>query len=134
MTIFSDAVFNAPLVEPEQPPREVWVKNSRDGVLAHIGGDAIHRHDTPEDAACFLFNAALPGEGRRLNRAVLDENGNIAFIISGPFLIAGRLYPDRLRSLCPEQARRYQCQFLTPHVFIRENNKIVLWRGGETTA
>lgn len=128
MTIFSNAVFNALLVEPEQPPREVWVTNSLEGVLAYIGGDSIHKHDAAGDAACLLYNAEPYGSGRRLNRAMFDAHGNIDFIISGPFLVAGQLYPDRLCGLCPEQVEKYRQQFLVPHVFIRENDQIKLWR------
>lgn len=128
MTLLRDAIINALLVEPEQPPREVWVRNSRAGVLACVGGNAVAKCDLPDDAACLLYNAASPENGRRLNRAIPNKHGGTAFIISGPFLIAGRLYENRLCGLCPEQVEKYRSQFLVPHVFIRKNNEIVQWQ------
>ncbi len=121
MRPFSESVFGALLVEPEQPPREVWVENSRAGILAHIGGNILLKHDRPGDAACYLF-----GGGYCPNRAVFDESGNVTFTIYGPFLVAGRLFADRLCSLCPEQAQAYSSLFHVPHVFLRENGQVVL--------
>ncbi|NLW78397.1 MAG: DUF3846 domain-containing protein [Ruminococcaceae bacterium] len=120
-------LLNALLVEPEQPPREVWVANGKNGILIHIGGDAVMRYNVPGDPACFLFSAEPHGNGRRLNRAVLDEAGNTLFIISGPFLIIGRLFEDGLCDLCPEQVAAYRRRFHLPHAFVRKNNQIVLW-------
>ncbi|MDL2294300.1 DUF3846 domain-containing protein [Ruminococcaceae bacterium OttesenSCG-928-D13] len=120
--------INALLVAPEQPPREVWVGNSRADILSHIGGDIVMKYDVPGDPVCLLYNPTPHGDGRRLNRAVLDKDGNTLFIISGPFLIVGRLFEDGLCGLCPEQVAEYRRHFHTPHVFVRENNKIVLWR------
>lgn len=128
MKLFRYNEFNALLVEPELPPREVWVNNNRAGVLAYIGGEAITKFDVPGDSACYLYNAAPPGDGRRLNRAVSDEESATAFIITGPFLVAGRLDGDKLCGLCYEQMDTYRRLFFTPHVFVRQNNTIVPWR------
>lgn len=126
MTLFCDATFNALLVEPEQPPREVWVKNSREGILSHIGGDTVMKYELPDDAVCFLCSAGPQGK-RRPNRAVFNEDGSVSFIIYGPFLIAGRMFEDKLCGLCYEQVQEYRRLFLVPHVFVRENNQVVVW-------
>jgi hypothetical protein len=127
LTLFCDSRFNALLVEPEQPPREVWVENSRKGILSYIGGGAVMKYEQPHDAACLLFSTGPQGKCPP-NRAVFGKDGGVPFIIYGPFLITGRLYGDRLCGLCPEQVVEYRRQFLVPHVFVRENNEVVLWR------
>jgi hypothetical protein len=129
MPLLKDARFNALLVEPEQPPREVWVHNSLDGLSTYISGAAISKYDVPGDSVCFLYSATPACGNRRLNRAVFNENDGVAFIITGPFLVAGRLYEDRLCGLCHEQVEEYRRLFLVPHVFVRENNNVVPWRG-----
>ena len=120
MTLFRDTRFNALLVEPGQPPSEVWVENSRTGIHSYIGNGIIMKRDFLDDAACLLYSTEPEGE-RQPNRALFDEYG-VSIIIRGPFLITGRLYENRLCGLCYEQMEQYRRQFLIPHVFVNKNN------------
>lgn len=122
MTLFKDTTFNALLVAPGQPPCEVRVENTRAGILAHIGGDTVMKYDIPSDSACYLYSPAVH-DGEQPSRAVADDEGEHGFTISGPFLIAGRLFEDRLCGLCPEQVEAYRRLFLFPHVFVMESGE-----------
>lgn len=68
--------------------------------------------------------------GKELNRALRDEDGNIYDVVAGTFLIVG-LGEDDFTSLAPEHIEQFQRLFSVPEVFVVIGGKLLVLPGGE---
>lgn len=63
-------------------------------------------------------------EGKPLNRALRDENGEIYDIVAGKFFICG-LGDDDFSSLPKELQKKYEDKFRQPEAFLKMGSKIM---------
>lgn len=68
--------------------------------------------------------------GKELNRALRDEDGQVYDVVAGTFLIVGLGEEDCI-SLTDEQIRYFQEKFAVPEIFLRVGDKLLVLQGGD---
>ncbi len=112
------------VIEPEKKP---YVKDISSGLASlqkEVGGyiQAVYPFDDPVAIIC---DEEAKLTGKKLNRALRDENGQIYDIVAGTFLVAGRGEED-FCSLTPEQIKKFSDMYKTPEMFLRLNGKLMV--------
>ena len=113
------------LVEPGEKPRLVTIEHTLENLQKLVGGyiQAVYPWDDPVGLICDEDGSA---NGKPLNRALLDEDGNPYDIIKGAFFICG-LGEEDFCSISDELAEKYAERFRWPEMFMRTVDGHVLW-------
>lgn len=113
------------LVEPGEAPRLVTVEHTLENLQALAGGyiQAVYPWDDPVGLICDEDGIA---NGKPLNRALLDEEGNPYDIIKGTFFICG-LGEEDFASISDGMAEKYTERFRWPEMFTRTLDGHVVW-------
>ena len=119
-----DGKISVLVVEPMKEPYTQEIDNVLASLQKAVGGDieAVYPY---EDQVAIVCNEEGKLNGLQLNRALLDEDGDVYDIIAGTFLVTG-LTEDNFGSLSPELQQKYSEQFKQPEMFARMNGKIVV--------
>jgi hypothetical protein len=112
------------LVEPGQYPRMVTIDSGLESLQKAVGGDiqAVYWFDDPVALICDEEGKL---KGSRPNRALYDEDGELADIVVGKFLITG-LGDEDFTSLPKEMQTKYEKMFHVPQQFFRIAGQIVV--------
>ncbi len=113
------------LVEPGKKPRLVTVERTLENLQGLVGG-YIQVVYPWEDRAGLVCDEDGIANGKPLNRALVDEDGNPYDVIKGPFFICG-LGEEDFCSLSDEQAEKYAERFRWPEMFLRTPDGGVMW-------
>ena len=113
------------LVEPMEKPRLVTVSHTLENLQELVGGylQAVYPWDDPVGLVCddeAMFN------GKVLNRALVDEDGNPYDIVKGSFFLCG-LGREDFCSISDELAEKYTERFYWPEMFMRTMDDHVVW-------
>lgn len=114
------------LIEPGTQPRCIELERSLEAMQATVGGyiQAIYPFDEPVALICNEEGKLL---GLPLNRALINDDGEVFDIIAGTFFICSApMDTEQFESLTPEQLTRYESRFRFPECFLLESGKL-LW-------
>lgn len=112
------------VVEPGEKPYVKAIKTGLESLQREVGGYIEATYPWKEPAA-IICDEEGKINGKKLNRAVRDEDGEIMDIIAGTFLIAG-LGEEDFKSLSPKLTEHFREMFETPEMFLRLNGKMVV--------
>ena len=104
------------LIEPGKPPRQAIIPQTLEAMQKAVGGliQAVYPFDDPVALIC---NEEAKLEGLPLNRALRDEDGNIA----GTFFLCGApADSEDFTSLTDEQLAHYTNRFRFIEFYIQE--------------
>ena len=110
------------VVEPQKEPYMKTIPDTLESLQKEVGGyiQAVYPWDDPVGIIC---DEEAKLKGSPLNRALRDEDGEIADIIAGTFMVVG-LGEENFTSLNDTEAKKFASVFKTPETFIRINDKI----------
>ena len=113
------------LVEPGEKPRMVTIEHTLENLQQLVDGyiQAVYPWDDPVALICDEDGIA---NGKPLNRALLDEDGNPYDIIKGTFFICG-LGKEDFDSISDELAEKFTERFRWPEMFMRTMDGHVMW-------
>ena len=113
------------LVEPGEKPRMVTIEHTLENLQQLVDGyiQAVYPWDDPVALICDEDGIA---NGKPLNRALLDEDGNPYDIIKGAFFICG-LGKEDFDSISDELAEKFTERFRWPEMFMRTMDGHVMW-------
>ena len=112
------------VVKPEKKPYMKEISSGLSSLQNEVGGyiQAVYPYEEPVAIIC---DEESKLKGRKLNRVLRDEDGQIYDVIAGTFLIVG-LGEENFTSLTPEHAKQFKEKFDTPEMFMRLNGKLVV--------
>ena len=110
------------VVEPQKEPYMKTIPDTLESLQKEVGGyiQAVYPWDDPVGIIC---DEEAKLKGSPLNRALRDEDGEIADIIAGTFMVVG-LGKENFASLNDTEAKKFASVFKTPETFIRINDRI----------
>ena len=110
------------VVEPQKEPYMKTIPDTLESLQKEVGGyiQAVYPWEDPVGIIC---DEEAKLKGSPLNRALRDEDGEIADIIAGTFMVVG-LGEENFTSLNDTEAKKFASVFKTPETFIRINDKI----------
>ena len=113
------------LVEPGEKPRLVTIEHTLENLQKLVDGyiQAVYPWDDPVALICDEDGIA---NGKPLNRALVDEDGNPYDIIKGTFFICG-LGKEDFDSISDELAEKFTERFRWPEMFMRTMDGHVMW-------
>ena len=118
-----DNTIEVLLVEPGQYPRVERISPDLASMQKAVDGyiQAVYPYDDPVALIC---GEEAKLEGKTLNRALRDEDGEIYDIIDGKFFICG-LGEEDFSSLPKELQKKYEDKFRQPEVFLKMGSRIM---------
>lgn len=118
-----DANIEVLMVEPGQYPRIEQIGSDLASLQKAVGGyiQAIYPY---EDPVALICGEEAKLEGKPLNRALRDEDGEIYDIIAGKFFICG-LGEEDFSSLPKDLQKKYEDKFQQPEAFLKMGSKIM---------
>ena len=110
------------VVEPQKEPYMKTIPDTLESLQKEVGGyiQAVYPWEDPVGIIC---DEEAKLKGSPLNRALRDEDGEIADIIAGTFMVVG-LGEENFTSLNDTEAKKFASVFKTPETFIRINDRI----------
>ena len=119
------------IVEGGKRPYEAELEHDLKSMRRCVGGDiqAVYPYD---DAVALICGEEAKLEGKPLNRALRDEEGEIYDIIAGTFFVCGAP-PDSesFTSLTDEQVDYWLKRFAKPEFFVNINGQFICIPGEE---
>lgn len=116
-------------VEPGKKPYMIEIPNGLESLQREVGGyiEAVYPY---EDSVALVCDEEGKIKGKELNRAIRDEEGYIADIIAGRFLVVG-LGEEDFTSVPEELQAKYMELFEYPEAFTKIDDKIIAIPTGE---
>ena len=115
------------VVEPGRRPMVKEIETGLEPLQKAVGGliEAVYPFEEPVAIVCNEEGKLLE---LPLNRALLDENGNVYDIIAGTFLVVG-LTEDNFGSLDDALLEQFRTRFRQPETFVYVNGhiKVIPW-------
>ena len=118
-------------IQVGKKPQVIEIKHTLKEMQRLVGG-IISAYSPFDDGSVIILNDTGKIDGLEFNRAIYDENGEIADIIAGDFFIC-YAPPDRpdFSSLPDELIGKYSELFKTPKAFIRIDGKLIIVPAGD---
>lgn len=118
-----DDTLEVLMVEPGQYPRVERIGSDLASLQKAVDGyiEAIYPYDDPVALIC---GEEAKLEGKPLNRALRDEDGDIYDIVAGKFFLCG-LGDGNFASLPKELQQKYEEKFHQPEAFLKMGSKIM---------
>ena len=122
-------LMNVIAVEPGKKPYMIEIPNDLESLQHEVGGyiEAVYPY---EDSVALICDEEGKMKGKELNRAIRDEEGYIADIIAGRFLVVG-LGEEDFTSVPEELQAKYMELFEYPEKFTKIDDKIIAIPIGE---
>ncbi len=110
------------LVEPGQYAKMATIGTGLDAMQVTVGGDiqAVYPYDDPVAIIC---DEEGKMNGKPLNRALRDEDGDVYDIVAGTFFVCG-LGEEDFASLPKELQEKYEDKFKKPEAFLKMGRSI----------
>lgn len=110
------------LCEPDKEACVTTIPNDLESLQKTVSGyiEAVYPF---EDPVAIICNEEGKLNSMELNRALLDDSGQIYDILAGPFFVAG-LGDDDFTSLSEELQQKYYKMFKHPEMFFWDGNQI----------
>lgn len=114
------------VVEPGMSPYVKEIDSGLKSLQSEVGGwiEAIYPF---EEEVALICNEEGKLCGLPLNRALMDEDGEIYDIIAGTFLVVG-LGEEDFCSLSDEYIKKFSDRFKTPEKFAEIDGKLIVIR------
>ena len=112
------------LLEPGEKARITEMDLSLENMQKTVGG-MIQEVYPYEDMVALVCNDEGKLMNLPLNRALMDENGDVYDIVAGTFFVCG-LGEEDLQGLTDEQAEVYCKKFKHPQMFLFEHGKLLI--------
>ena len=111
------------MVEPGQYPRVERIGSDLASLQKAVDGyiEAVYPYDDPVALIC---GEEAKLEGKPLNRALRDGDGDIYYIVAGRFFVCG-LGDESFASLPKELQQKYEEKFRQPEAFLKMGSKIM---------
>ena len=111
------------VVEPDKEPYVKQIDPGLKSLQNEVGGwiEAVYPFEDPVAIVC---NEEGKLNGLPLNRALMDDDGDIYDILAGSFLVTG-LTEDNFGSLNDEQIKKFTDRFKHPEAFLQMGNHII---------
>ena len=118
-----DNTIEVLMVEPGQYPRMERIDSDLASLQKAVDGyiQAVYPYDDPVALIC---GEEAKLEGKPLNRALRDEDGDIYDIVAGKFFICG-LGEEDFASLPKELQQKYEKKFHQPEAFLKMGSKLM---------
>lgn len=118
-----DNTLEVLMVEPGQYPRVERIGSDLASLQKAVDGyiEAIYPYDDPVALIC---GEEAKLEGKPLNRALRDEDGDIYDIVAGKFFLCG-LGDENFASLPKELQQKYEEKLRQPEAFLKMGSKIM---------
>lgn len=118
-----DNTIEVLMVEPGQYPRVERIGSDLASLQKAVDGyiEAVYPYDDPVALIC---GEEAKLEGKPLNRALRDGDGDIYDIVAGKFFICG-LGDENFASLPKELQQKYEEKFRQPEAFLKMGSKIM---------
>ena len=118
-----DDTLEVLMVEPGQYPRVECIGSDPASLQKAVDGyiEAIYPYDDPVALIC---GEEAKLEGKPLNRALRDGDGDIYDIVAGKFFLCG-LGDENFASLPKELQQKYEEKFRQPEAFLKMGSKIM---------
>ena len=118
-----DDTIDVLMVEPGQYPRVERIGSDLASLQKAVDGyiEAIYPYDDPVALIC---GEEAKLEGKPLNRALRDGDGDIYDIVAGKFFLCG-LGDENFASLPKELQQKYEEKFRQPEAFLKMGSKIM---------
>lgn len=118
-----EQLINVVYVEPGKTARTAKIACGLSSLQKAVGGyiEAVYPFD---EEVCIVCNEEGKITGMELNRALYDEDGNIAEIIAGPFFVCD-CSGENFGSLTDDQIKRYTELFKEPEAFMMIDRRII---------
>ena len=116
--------MNVLVVEPGKKPYAKEISTGLESLQREVGGyiEAVYPYEEP---AAIICDEEGKLNGKPLNRALRDTDGDIYDALAGTFLVVG-LGEDNFTSLPPELMERFYQEFETPERFQMVNGKLIV--------
>ena len=116
--------MNVLVVEPGKKPYAKEISTGLESLQREVGGyiEAVYPYEEP---AAIICDEEGKLNGKPLNRALRDTDGDIYDALAGTFLVVG-LGEDNFTSLSPELMDRFYQEFETPERFQMVNGKLIV--------
>lgn len=114
------------VVEPGRAPYVKEIDSGLKSLQSEVGGwiEAVYPF---EEEVALICNEEGKLYGLPLNRALMDEDGEIYDIIAGTFLVVG-LGAEDFCSLSDEYIKKFSDRFKTPEKFAEIDGKLIVIR------
>lgn len=109
--------MNVLIVEPGKVPYEADIDSGLKSMQAVVGGLIETFYPSADDPVVIICNEEGKINGMELNRAIYNEDGEMAEIMAGPFFMAG-LGEEDFADLPPDMMAKYKEQFKHPEKFV----------------
>ena len=111
-------------VSPKTKAKLVNIENTLDSLQNEVGGyiQVLYPFD---DQVAIICDEEGKLSGKKANRALRDESGDVYDIVCGDFLIVG-LSEDDFTDLTPELQEKYFYMFDTVEYFMKVGDLIVI--------
>ena len=118
-----DDTIEVLMVEPGQYPRVERIGSDLASLQKAVDGyiEAVYPYDDPVALIC---GEEAKLEGKPLNRALRDGDGDIYDIVAGKFFLCG-LGDENFASLPKELQQKYEEKFRQPEAFLKMGSKIM---------
>ncbi len=113
------------LVEPMKPPIGIQIPDTLEALQSKVGGFIEVVNVSGDDPIAIVCNEEGKLNGLPYNRGLYDEQGELADVIAGSFVIVGD-GGENFESLTPELKEKYIKQFRQPERFYKLAGKIVV--------
>lgn len=112
------------VVEPRKKPYTKEISFSLESLQKEVGGyiQAVYPFEEPVALICDEEGKL---NGKELNRALRDEEGNIYDVLAGTFLVIG-LGEEDFTALKPELIEKFSQYFEIPEMFAKINGKLAV--------
>ena len=119
-----DNTLEVLMVEPGQYPRVERIGSDLASLQKAVDGyiEAIYPYDDPVALIC---GEEAKLEGKPLNRALRDGDGDIYDIVAGKFFLCG-LGDENFASLPKELQQKYEEKFRQPEAFLKLGNRLLV--------
>ena len=113
------------MVEPGKAPYETEVESGYKNILKALDCDIFQATYPFEDMVAVLVDDESKLNGKPLNRALYDADGEMYDILAGKFMIVG-LGEEDFTDLSPELMEKFKDRFERPESFVKLFGRIMV--------